>query len=88
MGTQLTQHRVTGAKAVNLNASCVANAKYASNESLNSVASTSPSTAADDEIESRLIAVNNNSRGFLFLVIQNLFIFNQFLEKSKLFKSI
>lgn len=63
IGTQQVQHRITGAKAVKINASLVTNAKYASNESLNSMASSA--STADDEIESGLIAVFNNSRMFI-----------------------
>uniref|UniRef100_A0A915CV83 BTB domain-containing protein n=1 Tax=Ditylenchus dipsaci TaxID=166011 RepID=A0A915CV83_9BILA len=61
IGTQPIQHRVTGAMAVKMNASRVSNAKYASNESLNSLAS---SASTEDEIESRIIAVNKTSGGF------------------------
>ncbi|CAD5234132.1 unnamed protein product [Bursaphelenchus xylophilus] len=62
IGAQPVQHHVTGALPVKINASRVANAKYASNESLNSCASSQ--TDVEDEIESKLIAVNETSRGF------------------------
>lgn len=49
--------------AVKLNATRVSNAKFASNESLNSIAS-SGSTSHEDEIDSRLICVNKTSCNF------------------------
>lgn len=54
------QHHITGATAVRINASRLANGKYASNESLNSLASSA--TDADEEINSALIAVHHTSR--------------------------
>ncbi|KAI1709730.1 kelch motif domain-containing protein [Ditylenchus destructor] len=62
VGAQTVQHRVTGATAVKMNASRIANAKYASNESLASLASSA--STVEEEIESKLIAINNTSAGF------------------------
>lgn len=55
--------------AVKLNASRVSNAKFASNESLNSNAS-SGSTNNEDEIDARLISVNKTSCNFFLLVFK------------------
>ncbi|KAI6210553.1 BTB domain-containing protein [Aphelenchoides besseyi] len=56
------QHHVTGALPIKINASRAANAQYASNESLNSMASTA--TDVEDEIETKLIAIQQTSSGF------------------------
>ncbi|CAD5230143.1 unnamed protein product [Bursaphelenchus okinawaensis] len=67
IGAQPIQHHVTGALPVKINASRVANAKYASNESLNSCASSQ--TDVEDEIESKMIAVHETSRGFWIALV-------------------
>ncbi|VDM41072.1 unnamed protein product [Toxocara canis] len=59
VGTLPVQHHVTGATAVHLNASRVTNSKFSSNESLNSIATTS--SDPDEEILSKLIAVHQTS---------------------------
>jgi hypothetical protein len=53
-------HHVTGALPVKIDASKIANAKYASNESLNSIGSSE--TDVEQEIESKLIALNQSPR--------------------------
>lgn len=63
---QPVQHHVTGAMPVKLDASRVANAKYASNESLNSIGSSE--TDVEQEIESKLIALNQSSRNNFVLI--------------------
>ncbi|VDK17335.1 unnamed protein product [Anisakis simplex] len=62
VGNLPIQHHVTGATAVHLNASRVNNNKFSSNESINSVATTS--TDSDEEILSKLIAVHQTAGDF------------------------
>jgi influenza virus NS1A-binding protein len=62
LGVLPVQHHVTGATSVKINASLVNSAKFASTDSLNSLASTATDT--DEEIEFKLIAVTPNSPGF------------------------
>jgi influenza virus NS1A-binding protein len=62
LGIQQIQHHVSGTIPIKLDASKVANAKYASNESLNSIGSSEADM--EQEIESKLIALNQSSQGF------------------------
>lgn len=62
LSAPLVQHHVLGAKAVHLNASRISNNRFSSNESLNSVSSTT--SDIDEEIQSKLIAVHQTSGEF------------------------
>uniref|UniRef100_F1KX05 Influenza virus NS1A-binding protein n=1 Tax=Ascaris suum TaxID=6253 RepID=F1KX05_ASCSU len=62
VGTVAVQHHVTGATPVHLNASRITNNKFSSNESINSIATTS--SDPDEEILSKLIAVHQASGDF------------------------
>lgn len=60
LGVQHINHHVTGALPVKIDASRLSNAKYASNESLDSIGSSQADV--EQEIESKLISLNQSSR--------------------------